>query len=103
MVMFGLAAASRDPSRYYHPDELDVTRRQRPHLAFGHGIHYCLGAPLARMEALIALGTLLRRLPNLALAIPDEHLTWRAASTRGIAELPVSFTPRPDVDDTTPA
>lgn len=91
MVMFALAAASRDPGRYDHPDELDVTRRQRPHLAFGHGIHYCLGAPLARMEAVIALGSLLRRLPDLALAIPDEQLTWRAASTRGIAELPVSF------------
>jgi cytochrome P450 len=103
MVMFALAAASRDPSRYDHPDELDVTRRQRPHLAFGHGIHYCLGAPLARTEAVIALGSLLRRLPNLALAIPAEHLTWRAASTRGLAELPVSFALRRDVDRSTPA
>lgn len=94
MVMFALAAASRDPGRYDHPGELDVTRQQRPHLAFGHGIHYCLGAPLARMEAVIALGTLLRRLPGLALAIPADQLTWRTASTRGLAELPVTFAPR---------
>lgn len=93
MVMFALAAANRDSCRYDRPGELDVTRKQRPHLAFGHGIHYCLGAPLARMEAIIALGTLLRRLPDLALAVPDEQLTWRAASTRGLAQLPVSFTP----------
>ena len=100
MVMFALAAASRDPGRYDHPGRLDVTRRQGPHLAFGHGIHYCLGAPLARMEAAIALGTLLRRLPGLALAVPDEHLRWRVASTRGLAELPVSFTPARGADGT---
>lgn len=94
MVMFALAAANRDPARYDNPGELDVTREPRPHLAFGHGIHYCLGAPLARMEAAIALGALLRRLPDLALSIPDAELTWRRASTRGLTELPVVFTPR---------
>lgn len=91
MVMFSLAAANRDACRYDRPGELDVTRTQRPHLAFGHGIHYCLGAPLARMEAVIALCTLLRRLPDLALEVPDEQLTWRTASTRGLTSLPVTF------------
>lgn len=94
MVMFSLAAANRDPRRYSLPGELDVTRKPRPHLAFGHGIHYCLGAPLARMETVIALRLLLRRLPDLALATPSEELTWRKASTRGLTELPVVFTPQ---------
>lgn len=93
MVMFALAAASRDPSRYDHPDDLDVSRVQRPHLAFGHGLHYCLGAPLARAEAIIALAGLTRRLPELALAIPEGRLPWRTASTRGLARLPVTFLP----------
>jgi len=91
MVMFALAAASRDPGRYDRPDELDVNRAQRPHLAFGHGIHYCMGAPLARVEAAIALGGLVRRLPQLLLAIPEGRLVWRTASTRGLSELPVTF------------
>jgi cytochrome P450 len=91
MVMFSLAAANRDPCRYSAPGELDVTRRQGPHLAFGHGTHYCLGAPLARMEAAIALGALLRRLPDLALAVPEEQLIWRTASTRGLTRLPITF------------
>jgi cytochrome P450 len=94
-VVFSVTAANRDPRHYDRPGELDVTRPPGPHLAFGHGIHYCLGAPLARMEAVIAFGTLLRRLPDLALAVPPGQVTWRAASTRGLAALPVSFSPPP--------
>ena len=65
---------------------------QQAHLAFGHGSHYCLGAPLARLEGQIAFTTLLRRLPNLALAVPPDKLVWRATPTvRGLQALPVSF------------
>jgi cytochrome P450 len=95
MIMFAMAAASRDPSRFDHPDALDVGHAPRPHLAFGYGAHYCLGAALARVEANIALGGLARRLPELSLAIPPAALTWRRASTRGLTKLPVTFTPQP--------
>lgn len=77
------------------PDMLDVTRGDNPHLAFGNGPHFCLGAPLARMEAEIGFETLLRRLPDLALAVPPDQLPWRASfRNRGLLELPVAFTAR---------
>ncbi|MEU1182326.1 cytochrome P450 [Streptomyces sp. NPDC005820] len=95
MIIIGLAAANRDPARYDRPDILDVARREIPQqLAFGHGVHFCLGAPLARAEATVALGTLLRRFPDLHLADPDLDLTRREGILRGMAELPVRFTPR---------
>ncbi|WP_063795999.1 cytochrome P450 family protein [Streptacidiphilus griseoplanus] len=76
------------------PDELDVTRTGVRHLSFGHGIHYCLGAPLARLEAVIALGALLRRLPGLELAVPYEQLAWTPGGImRGPTALPVRFAP----------
>ncbi|WP_377271306.1 cytochrome P450 [Peterkaempfera sp. SMS 1(5)a] len=75
------------------PDELDVTRAGVHHLSFGHGIHYCLGAPLARLEAVIALGALLRRLPGLELAVPYEQVAWIPGGImRGPMALPVRFT-----------
>lgn len=92
-VLIATAIADRDPSVFADPDRLDVTRRENAHLAFGHGAHYCLGAPLARLEGEIAIGTILRRLPNLALAVPYEELRWQAPSLRGPKELPVTFTP----------
>src|SRR3954468_2725663 len=70
-----LAAANRDPTRTPDAAELDLERNQR-HLAFGHGTHFCLGAPLARMEGRIGLATLLHRFPELRLAVPVEDLHW---------------------------
>ena len=70
VVLPALLAANRDPARFPEPDRLDVTRTSNSHLAFGHGLHHCLGAPLARLEGRIALGTLLARFPGLRLADP---------------------------------
>ncbi|GAA2734576.1 cytochrome P450 [Streptomyces nogalater] len=92
-VVIASAIADRDPARFTDPDRLDITRGDSGHLAFGHGIHYCLGAPLARLEGEIAIGTVLRRLPDLALAVPPAELTWRPGGLRGPARLPVTFTP----------
>ncbi|MFP1624176.1 cytochrome P450 family protein [Streptomyces sp. 5K101] len=94
-VLIASAIADRDPARFPDPDRLDVTRGDNGHLAFGHGIHYCLGAPLARLEGRIAIGTALRRLPDLALAVPPTDLPWRLGGLRGPTRLPVMFTPGP--------
>ncbi|MHA6762556.1 cytochrome P450 family protein [Streptacidiphilus sp. PAMC 29251] len=93
-VLVVLAAADRDPSRFDQPELLDLARRDNPHLGFGHGIHYCIGAPLARLEAQYALAALLRRLPDLTLAAAPADLRWRGGLImRGLRRLPVSFTP----------
>jgi cytochrome P450 len=85
-----LAAANRDPAQFPHPDRLDITRRENRHLAFGYGIHFCLGAALARLEAQSAISTMLRRMPHLALQ--TDTLQWRPAFTlRGLQTLPVTF------------
>ena len=77
MLMVVIAAADHDPERFPDPDTLDITRTDNKHLAFGKGIHFCLGAPLARMEGQIAINTLLRRLPNLRLKDSPSSLAWR--------------------------
>ncbi|MEU1078425.1 MULTISPECIES: cytochrome P450 [unclassified Streptomyces] len=93
-VLVVLAAADRDPDRFPDPDTLDLGRRDNQHLGYGHGIHYCLGAPLARLEARTALATLLRRLPDLRLAADPADLRWRGGLImRGLRTLPVAFTP----------
>ncbi|MFF4317813.1 cytochrome P450 [Streptomyces sp. NPDC001568] len=92
-VLIGSALADRDPARFPDPERLDITRQDNAHLAFGHGIHYCLGAPLARLEGQIAIGTVLRRLPDLALAVPADEIPWRPGGLRGPQSLPVTFTP----------
>jgi cytochrome P450 len=93
-VLVVLASADRDPERFADPDRLDLARRENPHLGYGHGIHYCLGAPLARLEARTALRTLLTRLPDLRLAADPADLRWRGGLImRGLRSLPVAFTP----------
>jgi cytochrome P450 len=89
-VLLSLAAADRDPDRFAEPDRLDLDRDATGHLGLGHGIHYCLGAPLARMETGIALTALLARFPQLALDGPPEELRWRPSMrARGLLALPV--------------
>ncbi|MGW4484521.1 cytochrome P450 family protein [Amycolatopsis sp. NPDC004368] len=89
-VQVSLLAANRDEERFPDPAELDVTRAAGGHVAFGHGIHYCVGAPLARMEAEIALGGLLARFPKLSLAVPEEDLVYRTSPLiHGLITLPV--------------
>ncbi|MFD4564945.1 cytochrome P450 [Streptomyces sp. NPDC058467] len=91
-VIVSLCAANRDPRRFENPDTLDLDRSPNPHLAFGHGIHFCPGAALARAELQIALGTLLTRLPGLRLAVPDADLEWvPAVLGRGTHHLPVGY------------
>jgi cytochrome P450 len=91
-VLVVLAAADRDPSRFPVPDTLDLARRDNPHIAFGLGIHYCIGAPLARLEAQYALSALLRRLPDITLAADPAELRWRGGLImRGLRQLPVEF------------
>ena len=89
-VWVSLSAADRDPARFPDPDRLDLSRDASGHLALGHGIHYCLGAPLARVETEIALAALLERFPELALAEAD--VTWRPSMrARGLMRLPVRY------------
>ena len=87
-VVLWLGAANRDPARFSRPDDLDLERPDNRHLAFGSGAHFCVGAPLARLQAQIALGTLFRRCPDMALQ--DRPLTWGHSSTlRSLTSLPV--------------
>lgn len=89
-VLISLMGANRDPHAFADPDELDVSRKDGQHLAFGHGPHFCLGAPLARMEGEIAIGSLLARFPRMRLAVPADELEWRPGMLlRGLAHLPV--------------
>ncbi len=91
-IIINLAAANRDPSCYPDAAALDIDRSHVRHLGFGHGIHFCLGAPLARMEGQIALGELIRRFPSLRLAVPVEELHWGHGDglvLRGLSTLPV--------------
>lgn len=87
-ILTSLASANHDPDVYPEPDRFDITREDTHHHAFGGGVHYCLGAPLAKLEAEIGIGTLVRRFPEMRLA--DEPLEWRRLpSFRGLIRLPV--------------
>lgn len=89
-VITVLAAANRDPAQFPDPDRLDISRKDNHHVAFGHGIHFCLGASLARAEGQLAIGTFLRRMPQATWL--EETLRWRPAFTlRGLETLPVMF------------
>lgn len=91
-VLLSLAAAHRDPRRFPEPDRLDIGRDASGHLALGHGIHYCLGAPLARLETEIALAALLELLPGLELDVPADELRRRPSMrTRGLLGLPMRY------------
>ena len=95
-VIICLAAANRDSGQYSDPEGLDLGRDESRHLAFGHGIHFCLGAPLARIEGQLAIGSLLRRFPALRLAVPVDELRWGHGDglvLRGLTELPVVALP----------
>ena len=90
MVVAAIGAANRDPAQFVDADRLDIGRRDNRHVSFGFGIHFCLGAPLARLEGQVAIGALIRRAPRLQQA--SEALEWRESSTlRGLKSLPVTL------------
>ena len=91
MVIALLAAANRDETVFPDPDRFDIGRTgNNRHMALGFGLHYCLGASLARLETKIAINTILRRFPDLALAVPRDAIRWRQSSgLRGLVSLPV--------------
>ena len=90
-IIVGIASANRDERVFGNTaDQFDITRKPNPHIAFGFGIHYCLGAPLARLEAQIAFRALLQRSPNMRLAVEPRQLEWRGnVALRGLKALPV--------------
>ena len=92
LVLAVIGSANRDANYFDNPDALDVARENNKHLAFGQGIHYCVGAPLTRLEGQVAISTLVRRLPNLRLSVAPDQLRWRGGFIlRGLEVLPVSF------------
>jgi vitamin D3 1,25-hydroxylase len=89
-ILFPIACANRDPAVFADPDRLDVGRADVRHVSFGHGIHFCLGAGLARLEGELAIGGLLAHAPKLAPACDDAELVWRPGwLLRGLTSLPV--------------
>lgn len=89
-VIVSLLSANRDPNRFADPDTVDIRREPTGHMAFGHGIHYCLGAPLARLEAEIAFTALLTKYDHINLTTTPDNLTWRPGTLiRGLEQLPV--------------
>jgi cytochrome P450 len=94
-IMAMLAAANLDPDANPHAEKLDLERRPNRHVAFGTGIHFCLGHQLARIEGSCALKALLRRWPKLALAVPEQEIRWRPRTGfRAIERLPVAVQPQ---------
>ena len=92
MVFAALASANRDATVFDNPDVLDISRDPNRHLSFGQGAHYCVGAPLARLEGTIAIKALVERFPNLRLSTAADRLVWRRGATlRGLEALPVKF------------
>jgi cytochrome P450 len=87
-----VASANRDPAQFPDPDKFDITRDPNDHVAFGEGIHFCIGSPLARMEGAVAIGAVLARFPKLRLANPDAPLTYKGSYfLRGLATLPMAL------------
>ena len=91
-VLVSIPSANHDETRFAHPGRLDFTRPDRRHLAYGHGVHYCVGVPLARLEMHVAFPALLNRFPTLRLDIPFDRVPYRRSNvTYGVHELPVSW------------
>ena len=91
-VLCARSSANRDEIVFTRANELDFTRDPNPHVAFGYGPHFCLGANLARMELQVALGMILSRLPGVRIAVPEDDLTWHDASImRGLAAFPITW------------
>jgi len=91
-VVVSRSAANRDPRVFPDPDRLDLTRSPNPHIGFGFGAHFCLGAPLARMELQVALDALLTRFPGLRFATDPDELPWKTAmALRGLRSFPVAW------------
>jgi cytochrome P450 PksS len=89
-IYLGVAAGNRDETVFENPDQFDITRTPNKHLSFGFGVHYCLGAPLARLEAKIAFNILFSRYPNIRLNAPVDQLKWKGAPfLRGLVSLPI--------------
>ncbi len=92
MTLGLIGSANRDETVFENADALDITRDPNKHLSFGQGIHFCVGAPLARLEGQIAINTLLRRMPDLRLSVAPDSLHWRPSMIlRGLDTLPASF------------
>lgn len=92
MTLGVIGSANRDETVFDNADALDITRDPNKHLSFGQGIHFCVGAPLARLEGQIAINTLLRRMPDLRLTVPTDSLRWRPSMfLRGLETLPAAF------------
>lgn len=95
-ILLSIASANRDPQHITNPERIDLDRHGNGHVGFGHGPHYCLGAPLARMEVRTALWTAIHGLPDLALAIPEQVLPWKPDHRQhALTALPVTFTAQP--------
>ena len=95
-VIVSLLAANHDPQRFENPDTLDIHRKARGHLSFGHGVHQCLGQQLARIEMRAGFEALLRRFPTLALAVPAEEVKLKTdMNIYGVHALPVTWTDAP--------
>jgi cytochrome P450 len=93
MIIAVIGSANRDPRQFPEANRFDIAREPNPHIAFGHGIHFCLGAPLARLEARIALTDLVERLPGLALASDEPWEPRKALHVHGPTRLPIRFQP----------
>ncbi|WP_368908340.1 cytochrome P450, partial [Bacillus wiedmannii] len=92
MVVIALASANRDEAVFENPEVFDITRENNRHIAFGHGSHFCLGAPLAKLEAKIAITTLFKRMPELQIKGNREEMKWQGNYLmRSLEELPLNF------------
>ena len=91
-LLFLLASANHDPARFVDPDAFNISRADaNRHIAFGKGIHACLGAPLARLEGQIAIASLVQRYADLALGVPVDDITWERSFLRSLSSLPLTF------------